>query len=109
MNVMYLFQTGYKENKNCREMGFGPMGSVYFLARRLLRGRAADLGIPVLAEARGLQCEGPDSQAGIVTALMNNMHAARSGGLICSSIDDPPTPAFRKPGLCLFERIESEA
>lgn len=77
------------------------------------------LGIPVVARVQDLQQEGPEEQADIVVALnivsrtsdrqaamMNIMHAAKVGGLICINIDDPPTPAFRKLGHCLFERIE---
>lgn len=79
------------------------------------------LGIPVVAEVRDLEREGPGSYADIVVALnivsrtndrqaalMNIMYAARPGGLICINIDEPPTPAFRKLGHCLFERIPLE-
>lgn len=77
------------------------------------------LGIPVTAAVMDLQHESPGSLADIVVALnivsrtsdpkaalMNIMHAAKVGGLICINIDDPPTPAFIKLGHCLFERIE---
>jgi hypothetical protein len=76
------------------------------------------LGIPVVAQVKDLQYETPGSLADIVvalnivsrtsdrkSALMNIMNAAKVGGLICINIDDPPTPAFRKLGHCLFERI----
>lgn len=76
------------------------------------------IGIPVIAELKDLQYEPPGSCADIVvalnivsrtgdkqSALMNIMNSAKVGGLICINIDDPPSPAFRKLGHCLFERI----
>lgn len=78
--------------------------------------RTGQLTVPLHTAVMDLQLETVEGKADIVvalnivsrtndreSALMNIMHAARPGGLICINIDDPPE-GFRKLGHCLFER-----